>query len=119
MAVATPEAPTIRRGLRGVFSRRILFGACFSDDGMQNLAVTLRRDRQPVFEIPGGKTSLIAVVAEYDFALFKRLSIGRADDRQQHAAARSIGQYVPVDVERYRVRRGRTPFQHVEPPWIV
>ena len=26
---------------------------------------------------------------------------------------------VPVDVERDRVRRGRAPFQHVEPPWIV
>jgi len=31
----------------------------------------------------------------------------------------AVRQQVPVDIERYRVRRGRTPFQHVEPPWIV
>ena len=113
------QAPIARRELEGAVSRRVIFGARFPYDTAQNLAVTLRRDRQPVFEIPGRKTSLIAIIAEFDIAFFQRLAIGRTDDRQQHAAARSIRQYVPVDVERHRVRRGRTPFQHVEPPWIV
>src|SRR6266436_8358368 len=113
------QAPIARSELEGAVSRRVIFGARFPDDATQNLAVTLWRDRQPVFEIPGRKTSLIAIVAELDIAFFQRLAIGRTDDRQQHAAAASIGQYVPVDVERHRVRRGRTPFQHVQPPWII
>src|SRR5258705_8839911 len=113
------QAPIARRKLENAFSRRVTFGAGVPDDGAQNLAVTLGRDRQPVFEIPGRKTPFIGIVAEFNLALFQRLAIGRTDDRQQHAAARSIGQYVPVDVERYRMRRGWTPFQHVQPPWII
>ena len=42
-----------RRKLENAFSCRIIFGAGFPNDGAQNFAVTLRRDRQPVLEIPG------------------------------------------------------------------
>ena len=72
-----------------------------------------------MLEIPGRKAAFAGIVAQLDFAAFERLPVGRADDRQQHAAAGAIGQLVPVDVEGRRMRRSRTPFQHVQPPRIV
>src|SRR5260370_17399254 len=59
------------------------------------------------------------MVAKFDLTLFQSFAIRRADDRQQHAGPDPVRQYVPVDVERGRMRRGRTPFQHVKPPRIV
>src|SRR5689334_10867524 len=72
-----------------------------------------------MLEIPGGKAALVGIVAQLDLAALQRLAIGRAEDRQQHAAAGAIGQLIPVDVEGDRMRRSLPPFQHVEPPGIV
>src|SRR4051812_18307545 len=38
-------------------ARWLVLGACLLYDGPQNFAVAFRRDRQPVLEIPGPKTS--------------------------------------------------------------
>src|SRR5450759_1933642 len=113
------QSPVARRELENAFSRRAVFNPGFLYDGAQNLAVALRGDRQAMFEIPAGKAAFAGIVAKLDLALFQRLAIGRAYNRQQHAAPGAVQQYVPVDVERHRMRRGRTPFQHVEPPRIV
>ena len=102
-----------------MFSCRAVLGSSFPDDVAQDLAVTLGRDRQPVLKIPGGQTAFAGVVAQLDIAVFQRLPVGRADDRQQHAGAGPVRQNIPVDVERDRMGRGRAPFQHVEPPRIV
>jgi hypothetical protein len=52
-----------------------------------------------MLEIPGRKAAFVGVVPKLDLAMFKRLPVGRADDRQQDAAARAIRQLVPVDVK--------------------
>ena len=70
----------------------LCLGAGLLDDRAQDLAVALRRDRQPVLEIPGRKTAFGGIVAQLDLAVLQRLAIGRAEDRQQHAAARAVGQ---------------------------
>ncbi len=98
---------------RGILRGRLL------DDHAQDFTVALRRNRQPVFEIPCRKTAFSGIVAQFDIAVFQGLAVGRADDRQQHAAAGAIWQLLPVDVEGGGVRRGRPPFQHVEPPGII
>ena len=61
----------------------------------QDLAVAFRRDRQPMLEIPGGKAAFGGIVAKLDLAALQRLAVGRAEDRQQHAAAGAIGQHAP------------------------
>ena len=43
----------------------------FLDDHAQDFAITLRRDRQPVLEIPGRKTAFAGVVAQFDLAVFQ------------------------------------------------
>src|SRR6266480_5435378 len=73
-------------------SCRAIFGASLFDDRAQNLAVTLRRNRQPVLEIPGRKVAFAGIVAKFNLALFQRLPIGRADDRQQHAGPGAVRQ---------------------------
>ena len=98
---------------------RGVLGAGFLDDPAQDLAVALGRDRQPMLEVPGREAAFVGIVAQLDLAFFQRFAVGRAEDRQQHAAAGAVRQDVPVDIERDRMRRGRTPFQHVEPPGIV
>ncbi len=83
----------VARGEReDALSSRAGFCPGFSQDRAQDLAVALRRDRQPMFEIPRGKAAFVGVVAKFDLALFQRLPIGRADDGQQHAATRPVRQ---------------------------
>src|ERR1700730_707484 len=69
-AIGMAQSAIARRKLENAFSRRVIFSSGFSYGGAQNLAVTLRRDRQPVFEIPGRETAFIAMVAKFDLALF-------------------------------------------------
>src|SRR5260221_1134517 len=113
------QSPIKRREYENVFSRGAVFSPGQSDDVSQNLAVAPRRDRQAMLEIPGRKTAVVGIITKFDLALFQRFAVGRTDDRQQHAGPLAVRQDVPVDVERYRVWRGRAPFQYVEPPWIV
>ena len=95
------------------------FGAGLLHGRAQHLAIALRRDRQAMLEVPAGEAAFVCVVAQLDLAALQRLAIGGAQDRQQHAAALAVGQLLPVDVEGAGMRRGRAPFQHVEPPGIV
>ncbi len=88
-------------------------------DGAQKLAVAGRRDRQPMLIIMSAEAAFIRVVAKFDLALVERLAIGRAEDRQQHAGPAPMRQHVPIDVERLRMARFRSPFEDVEPPGIV
>ena len=55
------------------FAGRAVFGAGFLDDRAQDLAVALRRDRQPMLEIPGRKAAFVGIVAQFDLAVFQRL----------------------------------------------
>ena len=72
-----------------------------------------------MFEIPGREAAFIGVIAQLDLAAFQRLTVGRAENWQQHAAAAAMRQLLPVDIERGRVRRGGTPFKHVKPPGVI
>src|SRR5260370_6399813 len=89
-----------RRSPKNALARRAIFSPGVFDDGAQNLAVTLRRDRQAMFEIPGRETAFVGIIAKFDLAALQRLAIGRADDRQQNTAPSPVRQYVPVDIER-------------------
>ena len=119
LAVGMPQSRVTRREIEHALPGFARFGAGFLHDDAQHLAVTLWRDRQPMFEIPAGEAAFARVVAQLDLAALQRLAVGGAEDRQQHPAPGAVGQLLPVDVEGDRVRRGRPPFQHVEPPGIV
>src|SRR5450755_3551140 len=60
------QSPVARGQLKYAFSRRAVFSPGFFDDAAQDLAITLRRDRQAMFEIPCGKTAFIGIVAKFD-----------------------------------------------------
>ena len=98
---------------------RLIGRVCGRDDGLDDVAVTLRIDRKAVIEIPGGKAALGGIVFQRDLAGGQRVAIGLAQHRQQHAAAMPVGQQLPTDVERRRARRFLAPLQHVHPPGIV
>ena len=119
LAVGMAQSRVAQRKFENSISRLARLGAGFLHDDAQYLAVTFGRDRQPVLEIPAGEAAFARVVAEFDLAALERFAVGRAEDRQQHPAPGAVGQLLPIDVEGGRVRRGRPPFQHVEPPGIV
>src|SRR5581483_7225218 len=119
LAVGMPQAAIARGEIKDALSGFTVLGPGLLDDGVQDFAVALRSNRQAMLEIPGRETAFAGVIAQLDLAAFQRLAVGRAEDRQQHAAARTIRQLLPVDIERDGVRRSLAPFQHVEPPWII
>ena len=112
--------PGVARGKgEHVLAGRSSARAGFLDDHAQDFAVALGRNRQPMFEIPGREAAFIGVIAQLDLAALQCLPVGRAKDRQQHAATAAMRQLLPVDIERGRVRRGGPPFEHVEPPRVI
>src|SRR3954469_17575617 len=108
---------------RGQFEQvnagRISLGLGFLDNYPKNFAVTFGRDRQAVLEIPSGKAPPRPVVAKFNFALFERSPVRRPEDREQDAAAGAVWQLLPIYVEGRGMRRGGSPFQHVQPPRII
>src|SRR5260370_32004268 len=69
--------------------------------------------------IPGGEATLRCIISKLDFTAFQRFAVGRSENRDQDAAAGMRGQGLPSDVERGSAGGFRSPFQDVEPPWIV
>src|SRR6267142_1021843 len=104
LAIGMTQPPGARGEVQDAFSGRVSFSFGFLDEVTEDLAVALGCDRQAMFEIPCREAAFVGIVPKFDLALFQRLSIGRADDRQQYAAPGAVRQQVPVDIERYRVR---------------
>ncbi|MHC2176207.1 hypothetical protein ACVIQW_005594 [Bradyrhizobium diazoefficiens] len=119
LAVGTAKAGVAGREREQALAGLRLGGIGFLHEHPQHFAIALRGDRQAMLEIPGRKAAFAGIVAQLDVAALQRLAIGRTEDRQQHAAAGAVGQQIPVDIEGGRVRRSRSPFQHVKPPGIV
>src|SRR5258708_35698320 len=69
--------------------------------------------------IPGGEATLRCIISQLDFTAFQRFAVGRSENRDQDAAAGMRGQGLPSDIERSSAGGFRSPFQDVEPPWIV
>src|SRR6185312_9627180 len=118
-AIGMAQPPVARREREDALSRLARLRAGLLHRYPQHLAIASRRNRQPMFKIPAGEAAFAGIVAQFDLAMLQRLAIGRAEDRQQHAAALAIGELIPVDVEGAGIWRSRSPFQHVEPPRII
>src|SRR5258708_37668410 len=69
--------------------------------------------------IPGGEAALRCIISQLDFTAFQRFAVGRSENRDQDAAAGMRGHGLPIDIERSSAGGFRSPFQDVEPPWIV
>src|SRR6202011_2887268 len=89
LAIGMAQSLVARRELDDVASRLGVRGLY---NVTQDLAVALRRDRQTMLEIPGWKTAFVGIITKFDLALFQRLAIGGADDRQQHPGPRPVRQ---------------------------
>ena len=74
LAIGMTQSPVARGELENGFAGARLSSAPASlTIAAQDLAVALRRDRQPMLEIPGGKAAFAGIVAKFDLALFQRL----------------------------------------------
>src|ERR1700733_5664756 len=81
LAIGMAQAMVTRGEAENIFSGGVVFGASLLDDRVQDFAITLRRDRQAMLEIPGRETSFAGVVAQFDFAILQRFAVGRSEDR--------------------------------------
>ena len=101
------QAAVARGEFEDALTCRAVLSSGFCNGVTQDLAVTLGRDRQSVFEIPRRKTAFglivtkldVSVIAKLDLTMLQRLSIGGAQDRHQNARPCSVGQDVPIDVK--------------------
>src|SRR3954447_7048854 len=99
LAIGVPRAAVARREFEGALPRRAVLSPGFYKRMTQDLAVTLGRDWQTMFEIPRRKAAFGVIVTKLDLTFLQRLSIRGAQDRHQNARPCSVGKYVPVDVK--------------------
>src|SRR5258708_6984111 len=66
LAVGMAQAMVTRGEVENLAAGGTVLGACLLDDHVQEFAVTLRRDRQAMLEIPRRETALTGVIAQLD-----------------------------------------------------
>src|SRR5579871_3392866 len=72
ISVRMPQALIARGEVEDALSGRAVLCAGLLDDHLQDLAVTLRRNRQAMLEIPGGEAAFAGIKAKLDLAVFQR-----------------------------------------------
>lgn len=87
--------------------------------GLEQLAIVVRADREVVVVMLDVEGPGLPVEFQLQRAFLQRHAVITAKEWQQQLAFHQRVRRVPLNVEEFAVRAQASPFQQVEPPWVV